>query len=62
MRTGRTVDELGLYSTDCCNTELIFDIGDVLPLCPQCHHGCEWDIEAELMTTEELERLNSIAA
>lgn len=62
METGQTVGELGLYSTECCSAELIFDFGDVFSLCPQCRRACEWDIEEELFTIAELERLNRLAA
>ena len=62
MKTAQTVSELGLYSTECCGTELIFDFGDVFTLCPKCLHVCEWEIEELLVTTAELERLNSVAA
>jgi len=62
MKTGHTVEILGLYATECCNAELILDFGDVFPLCPQCLQGCSWDMEEELFTTAELERLNSLAA
>ena len=62
METGQTVDVLGLYSTECCNEELIFDFGDVFSLCPQCRRVCEWDIEEELFTIAELERRNRQAA
>lgn len=62
MKTGRTVAILGLYSTECCSTELIFDLADTFSRCPQCQHLCEWEYEQELVTLEDLDRLNGRAA
>jgi hypothetical protein len=62
MRTGQTVDELGLYSTECCSAELIFDVGDTWVRCPRCHRICEWELEDELVRSEDLERFDEIAA
>lgn len=62
MRTGQTVDELGLYSTECCSAELIFDVGDTWVRCPRCHQVCEWELEDELVRPEDLERFDDIAA
>jgi len=62
MRTGQTVDELGLYSTECCSAELIFDVGDTWVRCPRCHEVCKWELEDELVRPEDLERFDEIAA
>jgi len=56
MRTGQTVQELGLYSTECCSQELIFDIGDTFAPCPKCHRACQWELEDELVRPVDLER------
>jgi len=62
MKTGQTVDELGLYSTECCNQDLIFDLGDTFARCPQCQHLCQWELEDELFRPDDLERLDKVAA
>ena len=62
MKTGQTVEALGLYSSECCNEELIFAIGDSFSRCPQCQHLCVWELEDEIVTAEELERENGMAA
>jgi len=62
METTEIVNELGLYSTNCCGTELIFDAGDVLLRCPYCKHSCYWELEEELVTMEELENMAATAA
>lgn len=62
MKTGQTVDELGLYSSECCSAELIFNIGDTFSRCPQCQHLCVWELESEVVSMEELEREERIAA
>jgi hypothetical protein len=62
MRTGGTVTELGLYSSECCSRELIFDVGDTFLRCPDCHELCEWELEDELVSWQELERVDGLAA
>lgn len=62
MRTGDTVTDLGLYTTECCSEELIVDTGDTFPKCPLCSHLCVWELEEELEIADELERIHRIAA
>ena len=62
MTTGQTVTDLGLYASDCCSAELIFDAGDVFSMCPQCARRCLWQLEEEIVALEELDRLNELAA
>jgi hypothetical protein len=62
MKTGQTVEEPGLYSTECCSTEFVFDVGDTLSRCPRCQHLCEWECEDEFVSPEDSERLNGMAA
>ena len=62
MKTGDTVTELGLYLSACCDMELIFDAGDQFVRCPRCNGLCVWEFEEELVTQEEMERMNGIAA
>ena len=52
MRTSETVEHLGLYTSDCCNQELIFDIGDTFCRCPQCHSLCDWELGEEIVPTD----------
>jgi hypothetical protein len=62
MKTGETVDDLGLYSTECCSVELTFDMGDTFCRCPKCHALCVWEFENEIFTLEDLEDSNVDAA
>jgi hypothetical protein len=62
MKTGQTVIENGLYSSDCCNHEQIFKAGDNFTRCLACMALCEWDLDTELATVEELENIEAIAA
>jgi hypothetical protein len=62
MKTGETVTDLGLYTTDCCSVEVIFDTGDSFARCPNCNHLCHWELEEELEPSEDLERMTGIAA
>ena len=57
MKTGETVRDLGLYASECCNVELIFDISDTFLRCPQCNQLCAWQIEEEIVSHDELERI-----
>jgi len=48
MRTSEDVHELGLYSNNCCNEELIFDKGDTFWRCPRCQSLCQWELESKI--------------
>ena len=62
MKTGETVDTQALYSTDCCNVELIFEAGDTFCRCPRCQNLCMWELEEEVVSTEDLDKNPPIAA
>jgi hypothetical protein len=62
MKTGDTVAGLGLYASKCCSADLIFDTGDTFLRCPRCHHLCDWELEEEIVSQDEFERVNGIAA
>jgi hypothetical protein len=62
LKTADTVTDLGLYVSDCCSAELIFDAGDRFSNCPQCNKPCEWELEEEIVSQDEFERTNGIAA
>jgi hypothetical protein len=48
MRTSEDVYELGLYISECCGEEFIFDGGDTFRRCPRCQHLCNWDLESKI--------------
>jgi len=54
MKTSEDVPELGLYSNDCCNEELIFDKGDTFWRCPRCHGLCLWQLDYRITRDVEL--------
>ena len=62
MKTGDTVTDLGLYTTECCSEEVIFDTGNVFGRCPRCMHLCTWEMEEEIMAMDEFDHLNGAAA
>jgi hypothetical protein len=62
LKTAETVTDLGLYDSNCCSAELIFDSGDVFSNCPQCNRACEWELEEEIVSQDEFERTDVIAA
>jgi hypothetical protein len=44
MKTGEDVRESGLYSSDCCERELLFTENDSFRRCPRCSRLCEWEM------------------
>ena len=62
MKTGQTVTDLGRYASECCSAELIFDAGDLFLNCPQGGHPCVWELEEEIVTQDEFDRMNGVAA
>jgi hypothetical protein len=55
--TCEDVRELGLYATDCCGEELIFDKGDTFWRCPACRHLCTWDLQARITRQPDATRV-----
>lgn len=47
-RTSEDVHVLGLYMNDCCDEELIFDVGDTFWRCPRCQRLCLWELESKI--------------
>jgi hypothetical protein len=65
MKTSEDVLELALYSNDCCDQELIFDVGDTFCRCPKCRGLCDWSLESKItdpVTAESDEYINGYAA
>ena len=62
MKTGETVTDLGLYTSECCSFERVFDTGDRFANCPQCSLSCVWEMEEELTTEDNVEPMNVVAA
>jgi len=48
MNTYEEVRAVGLYASDCCDVELIFDERDTFCQCPQCEQLCGWDFVSGL--------------
>ena len=62
MKTSENVRELGLYISDCCNQDLIFDVGDTFCRCPKCMGLCEWELESSITPIEALETDSMVEA
>ena len=43
-KTGEDVRESGLYSSDCCEQELVFTENNLFSRCPRCSRLCEWEL------------------
>lgn len=55
MKTSEDVHDLGLYASECCGEELVFDSGDTFSRCPRCLHLCEWELVEPLVTAARFE-------
>ena len=50
MKTGTTAIDKGLYSSECCDCEVIFDRGETLTRCPKCSGLTVWEFTGETVT------------
>jgi hypothetical protein len=55
MKTYSRANELGLYASECCGEELIFDTHDTFCGCPRCAQPCEWRLIETLVTCDLLQ-------
>jgi len=61
-KTGQTVKERGLYISECCDNEQIFEVGDNFTRCLKCMGLTEWELDSELVTVDELNSSDRLAA
>jgi hypothetical protein len=54
MKTSDRANELGLYASQCCGEELIFDGYDTFCACPRCAQPCSWTLMETLVSCELL--------
>jgi hypothetical protein len=54
-RTSEDVSVMGLYSSNCCGEELIFQVNDTFTRCPKCEGLCTWELVEELILAGELD-------
>jgi len=47
MKTGRDANRSGLYVSACCEKELYFPKGQMLPRCPRCNSLTVWELEEQ---------------
>jgi hypothetical protein len=59
MKTGQDVHESGLYASECCVHERLFDEGDSFTRCPQCSRLCEWESVDAVAPWQEAAALNN---
>lgn len=57
MRTGENAPELALYSSSCCEEEMIFDGNDRFCRCPRCEGLCEWDLIEPVISWSQLDEM-----
>ena len=59
MKTSDDALQLALYVNDCCNQELIFDVGDTFSRCPKCQRLCIWEVESTRRMSSLLSPMNT---
>lgn len=47
MKTGNEANRKGLYSSECCDYEVVFERGQTLTRCPKCSSLTVWDLAEE---------------
>jgi hypothetical protein len=62
MKTSDVVIELGLYASQCCSSEELFDHGDTFSRCPKCLRLCDWELVEPVISYQELEPWTEQAA
>ena len=55
MKTGKDVRETGLYASDCCVQELLFEQEDSFSRCPRCMRLCEWELVDSVVAWHEMQ-------
>jgi hypothetical protein len=61
MKTGQDVRQLGLYVSECCLQEILFDKNGSFRRCPRCGQLCEWELVDAVMSGQEIAERNSNA-
>jgi hypothetical protein len=56
MKTSQDVLEPGLYSSECCGSERIFEQQDVFERCPNCMSLCEWEFVEQIIDRRQRQR------
>jgi len=54
VKTGQDVREFGLYASDCCVQEVLFDKDDSFSRCPRCLRLCEWEPVDAAVASQEM--------
>jgi hypothetical protein len=62
MKTAQLVRQLGIYASDCCINEVLFDVNDRYSRCPKCSRLCGWEFVEKVFSWHEMDDLESIAA
>jgi len=62
VKTAERVYKLALYSSDCCDDEVVFDINDHFSRCPKCDELCHWFFVERVFSWLEMEGLEPYAA
>jgi len=57
MKTTQHVHELGLYTSACCERELIFYRNDYFSRCPNCSQLCDWRFAEKVIPWNEVGHL-----
>jgi hypothetical protein len=56
MKTSQDVLQPGLYTSECCGSEKIFEDNDVFERCPHCMSLCKWEFIETVEDRHQQER------
>ena len=62
MKTAEPVRQLALYASACCNEEILFYINDQFSRCPKCARLCFWKLLEEVVSWQDMDKLELEAA
>jgi hypothetical protein len=62
MKTGQDALESGVYESNCCEYQVIFDKGALLWRCPNCKRLCNWELAETDLTEIEIAKLERATA
>jgi len=62
MKTAEPVRQLALYASACCTEEILFFVNDQFSRCPKCKRLCFWKLQEEVVSWQDMDKLELQAA
>jgi hypothetical protein len=60
MKTSETVRLLGLYASECCMDEALFDRNDSFSRCPKCQRLCRWELVEPVVSWLDIDSMDEV--